>query len=59
MLLTTQSLRTHSRTYSLMKMNLLLLSDFGIYYLVLDSDVVIFTVLYHSEKLILYCNLHL
>jgi hypothetical protein len=35
----------HSRTYSLTKMNLLLLCDFGIYYLVLDSGVVICSVL--------------
>jgi hypothetical protein len=55
MLLTTQSLRIHSRTCFLMKMNLLLLvmvglpvvvlvlshylsSNFGTYYLVLDSS---------------------
>jgi hypothetical protein len=46
-------------TYSLTKMNLLLLYDFGIYYLVIDSGVVTCSVLCHCEREILYCNLHL
>jgi hypothetical protein len=45
MSLITQSLRTHSRTYSLTKMNLLLLCEFCTYYLVLNSGVVICSVL--------------